>query len=92
MGITPRLEPFHFLVAVTEPSCRDVQAVIQCYVDGECDLWTMMAVANHLDRCGACCDEVQMWRWLKAAVRRCAGHGPSGHSERGNAPESPLWH
>ncbi len=76
----PQLRPFPFHVAVTQPSCRDVLAVIQCYVDGECELWTMLAIAAHLDHCCACLEELEMLRWLKAAVRRCAG-----------APESPLW-
>jgi anti-sigma factor (TIGR02949 family) len=80
LGITPRLRRFPSFVAVTEPSCRDVLAVIQCYVDGECDLRTMMAIASHLDHCCACTEELQMLRWLKAAVRRCV-----------RAPESPLW-
>jgi anti-sigma factor RsiW len=64
-----------------ETSCRDVLAVIQCYVDVECDVWTMLAIAAHLDQCCACVEELEMLRWLKAAVRRCAA-----------APESPLWH
>ena len=53
--------------------CREVLAVIQCYVDGECDVLTMLAIAAHLDACGACTDELESLRWLKAAVRRCAG-------------------
>lgn len=64
-----------------ETSCHDVLAVIQCYVDVECDAWTMLAIAAHLDRCASCVEELEMLRWLKAAVRRCAA-----------APESPLWH
>ena len=69
-----------FLVAGTEPSCRDVLVVIQCYVDCECDVDTMLMIAAHLDCCRQCADELEALRWLKAAVRRCAG-----------APESRSW-
>ena len=64
-----------------EPSCIEVLAIIQCYVDCECDVDTMLVIAAHLDCCPGCCDELASIRWLKAAVRRCSG-----------APESPLWH
>jgi hypothetical protein len=84
----PQLRSFALHVAemerargANETSCREVLAVIQCYVDVECDLWTMLAIAAHLDCCRTCAEELQALRWLKAAVRRCAA-----------APESPLWH
>jgi hypothetical protein len=55
--------------------------LIQCFLDCECDVHTMMVIADHLDRCPCCASDVQQLRWLKAAVRRCAGA----------APESELW-
>ncbi len=64
-----------------EPSCLFVLTVIQCYVDGECDVTTMLAIAAHLDRCETCTEELATLRILKAAVRRC-----------GRAPESLPWH
>ncbi len=67
-----------------EPTCHEVLDVVQCYVDHECDLATMMAVAAHLDACDTCLAEVLMLRWLKAAVRRCAA--PT------RAANFPLWH
>src|SRR5438067_847191 len=55
-GMQPQLGPFALHVAETERArgmnetpCRDVLAVIQCYVDVECDLCTMLAIAAHLD-------------------------------------------
>ena len=87
-GMQPQLGPFALHVAETERArgmnetpCRDVLAVIQCYVDVECDVLTMLAIAAHLDHCCTCAEELETLRWLKAAVRRC-----------GAAPESPLWH
>ena len=80
----PACRPLGFLVTVAEPSCHEVIAVIQCYVDGECDLGMMMAVASHLDECDACLEELMALRWLKAAVRRCA--------TTTRATNFPLWH
>jgi len=72
-------------VAVPEsspaPSCGDVMVVIQCYVDCECDVTTMLTVAAHLDCCDECAAELATLRALKAAVRRCA-----------RASESRPWH
>jgi anti-sigma factor RsiW len=72
--------PLAFVVAGSEPSCPEVLIVIQCYVDCECDVDTMLTIASHLDRCAHCADELETLRWLKSAVRRCAG-----------APESRSW-
>ena len=47
--------------------------IIQCYVDYECDVVTMLAVASHLESCTVCRDELETLRALKAAVRRCNG-------------------
>lgn len=63
-----------------EPSCIEVLAVINWYVDCECDITTMLVIAAHLDACCGCCAELSQVRWLKSAVRRCGG-----------APESPPW-
>jgi hypothetical protein len=71
----------NLLVAVVEPSCREVLVIIQCYVDCECDVTTMLIIADHLDWCPSCSNALAELRWLKAAVRRCAG-----------APESRSWH
>jgi anti-sigma factor RsiW len=57
-----------------------VLALIQCYVDGECDVSTAVAIGEHIERCPHCSAELASFRWLKAAVRRCNG--------RGAAPES----
>jgi anti-sigma factor RsiW len=59
------------VVAASEPSCQEVLAIIQCYVDGECDVVTMVMIASHLDGCEHCDAELRTLRWLKAAVRRC---------------------
>jgi hypothetical protein len=67
-------------VLSTEPSCAEVLAFIDWYVDCECDATTMLVIAAHLDACGGCCDELLTLRWLKSAVRRCGG-----------APESRSW-
>ena len=61
-----------------DPSCREVLAIIQCYVDCECDVETMLVIAAHLDQCAPCCDELAGFRWLKSAVRRCSGGSESG--------------
>jgi anti-sigma factor RsiW len=50
-----------------------VLVIIQCYVDCECDVTTMLTIATHLDACSACREELDGLRALKAAVRRCAG-------------------
>jgi hypothetical protein len=73
-----------------EPSCHEVLVLIQCYVDYECDVVTMLAVAHHLEMCEVCRDELEMLRSLKAAVRRCC-QGPSGPVPRESAPESRSW-
>ena len=57
----------------TEPSCAEVLAFIDWYVDCECDVTTMLTIATHLDACPACREELDALRALKAAVRRCAG-------------------
>jgi len=75
-----------------EPTCHEVLVIIQCYVDYECDVVTMLAVASHLETCKVCRDELDTLRALKAAVRRCSGPDPSGPTERESAAESPLWH
>jgi anti-sigma factor RsiW len=54
-----------------------VISIIQCYVDGECDAHTALAIADHLDRCRHCQEELANIRWLKAAVRRCHGRPES---------------
>jgi predicted anti-sigma-YlaC factor YlaD len=59
-------------------TCGEVRAVINCYVDCECDVTTMLVIARHLDVCRDCVEELSQLRWLKSAVRRCGG-----------APESP---
>jgi len=69
------------VVDTDEPSCLEVLTVIQCYVDCECDVTTMLVIAAHLDRCQVCAEELATLRILKAAVRRC-----------GRAPESLPWH
>ena len=69
------------VVDTDEPSCLEVLTVIQCYVDCECDVTTMLVIAAHLDRCEVCAGELATLRILKAAVRRC-----------GRAPESLPWH
>jgi hypothetical protein len=61
-------------------SCYEVLVVVQCYVDCECDCDTALEVAAHLEACPGCDAEVVTIRWLKAAVRRCAG-----------ASESRVW-
>jgi len=74
----------HLCVHPTETSCHEVLAVIQCYVDTECDVSTMLVVAAHVDCCHACAGELESLRWLKAAVRRCGGAA--------GAPESRPCH
>ena len=59
-------------------TCVEVLAVINWYVDCECDVTTMLVIAAHLDVCCDCVRELSQLRWLKSAVRRCGG-----------APESP---
>jgi hypothetical protein len=61
-----------------EATCVEVLAVINWYVDCECDVTTMLVIARHLDVCCDCVRELSQLRWLKSAVRRCGG-----------APESP---
>jgi len=65
-------------------SCIEVLAVIDWYVDCECDATTMLVIAAHLDACCGCCEELSKVRWLKSAVRRC-GRAPE------SAPESQSW-
>jgi hypothetical protein len=77
-------------VTVSEPSCREVLAIIQCYVDCECDVITMVMIAGHLDVCDACGAELRTLRWLKAAVRRCADHD-AGDARARHQAESRLW-
>ncbi len=60
-------------VIPAEPTCVEVLAVIDWYVDCECDVTTMLVIAAHLDVCGGCCEELSKVRWLKSAVRRCGG-------------------
>jgi len=67
-------------VLPAEPTCVEVLAFINWYVDCECDATTMLVIAAHLDACCACCEELSQVRWLKSAVRRCGG-----------APESRSW-
>jgi hypothetical protein len=62
-------------------SCAEVLALIQCYLDCECDAVDMVVIAHHLDVCRFCSDELLALRWLKAAVRRC-----------GSGRESGSWH
>jgi len=62
------------------PSCTEVLAVINWYVDCECDVTSMLVIAAHLDACGECGEQLSQVRWLKSAVRRCGG-----------APESRSW-
>jgi hypothetical protein len=62
------------------PSCVEVLAVINWYVDCECDATTMLVIAAHLDVCCECCEQLSQVRWLKSAVRRCGG-----------APDSRSW-
>ncbi|HEX5095179.1 MAG TPA: zf-HC2 domain-containing protein [Acidimicrobiia bacterium] len=64
-------------------TCFHVLSVIQVYADGECDVTTAVAIAEHLDHCPICRDELASFRWLKAAVRRCGGAS--------RAPESRAW-
>jgi hypothetical protein len=76
--------PVGFLVTAPDMStravsCAEVLALIQCYLDCECDAVDMVVIACHLDRCPGCARELLELRWIKAAVRRCAG-----------APESRL--
>jgi anti-sigma factor RsiW len=68
-------------VMTAEPVCREVLVIIQCYVDCECDVSTMLAVAAHIEHCPSCQEELNQLRWLKAAVRRCH-QSPSGSIER----------
>jgi anti-sigma factor RsiW len=56
-------------------SCHDVLVVIDCYVDGECDLDTALAIAAHLDVCCECGARALTIRLLKARVRRCMCEG-----------------
>ena len=65
--------PLAFSVADDDPSCLEVLVIIQCYVDCECDVTTMLTIATHLDACPACREELDGLRALRAAVRRCAG-------------------
>jgi anti-sigma factor RsiW len=65
------------VVGDDEPSCFGVLAIIQCYLDCECDPATMLAIASHLDRCSPCRAELEGLRALKAAVRRCSGLRPA---------------
>ena len=76
------------VVVPPEPSCGPVLAVIQCYVDVECDARTMVAIARHLDRCPTCRAELEVLRWLKAAVQRCGG---AQAAARGEIPRSELY-
>ncbi len=78
--MTGPIGAFDFFVVPVEVSCVEVLAVIQCYVDCECDVTTMLVIAAHLDGCCECCAELATLRWMKAAVRRCGG-----------APESRAW-
>jgi hypothetical protein len=89
-GIRPPIEPLAFVVAANEPSCGEVLAIIQCYVDCECDVTTMVMIATHLDACERCDAELRTLRWLKAAVRRCAEHD-AGDAPRRYRAESRLW-
>lgn len=50
--------------------CGEVLAAAQSFLDGECDPRTAAVVSTHVDLCGACGDELETYRWLKAALRR----------------------
>jgi len=67
------------------PSCVEVLAVINCYVDCECDAMTMLVIATHLDWCCECGEQLAQMRWLKSAVRRCGGASESA-SKSGSWP------
>jgi len=54
--------------------------VIDCYVDGECDLDTALAIAAHLDECCECGAQALTIRLLKARVRRCMCEGQDARS------------
>jgi hypothetical protein len=60
-------------VLSAQPSCGEVLAVINWYVDCECDATVMLVIAAHLDVCCECCEQLAQVRWLKSAVRRCGG-------------------
>jgi hypothetical protein len=72
------------LVLSERPSCVEVLAVINCYIDCECDATTMLVIAAHLDVCCDCCEQLAQMRWVKSAVRRCGGAPES-------APKSGSW-
>jgi hypothetical protein len=72
--------PLQLFVPGEEPSCHEVLVIIQCYVDYECDVFTMIAVASHLETCKVCQEELETLRALKAAVRRCNGTGSAAES------------
>ncbi len=53
-----------------EPDCREVVALVQCYVDGECNHETAIAVAAHVARCPCCGEHVASFESLKVVLRR----------------------
>ena len=84
--VPPEPSADHQLVLSQQPSCVEVLAVINCYVDCECDATTMLVIAAHLDVCCDCCEQLAQMRWLKSAVRRCGGR-PNPRQNHGRGPD-----
>ncbi|MGI9595299.1 MAG: zf-HC2 domain-containing protein [Acidimicrobiales bacterium] len=50
------------------PSCEEIMAVLQSYLDGEIDAETARKVAGHLDDCTECDRESQVYQTIKASL------------------------
>ena len=49
-------------------SCHQVLEVLQSYIDGETDAETARKVAAHLDGCGICDHESEVYEKIKASL------------------------
>jgi anti-sigma factor (TIGR02949 family) len=52
----------------SSPTCAEVAAVMQAYLDGEVDEAEARRVVAHLDACAGCNHEVQIFRNIKQAL------------------------
>ncbi len=49
-------------------TCQQVMDVLQAYLDGEVDAATVHDVTAHLDACGDCLRESEVYRRIKASL------------------------
>ena len=58
-------------------TCDEVKGLFDAFVDGELNLWTSVAVEEHLQDCAACAGEVQARMDLRRAIEEAGLYFPA---------------